>query len=40
MIYNIILPMGNDKLHTSTSLYQYELRIVLEDFKGQTGYAK
>jgi hypothetical protein len=40
MIYNIILPIGNDKLHTSTSLYQYELRIVLEDFKGQTGYAK
>jgi ficolin len=23
-----------------TSLYQYELRIGLEDFKGQTGYAK
>jgi hypothetical protein len=23
-----------------TSLYQYELRIGLEDFEGQTGYAK
>ena len=40
MIYNIILLIGNDKLHTMTSLYQYELRIGLEDFKGQTGYAK
>ena len=32
--------LGNDKLHTMTSLYQCELRIGLEDFKGQTGYAK
>ena len=40
MIYNIILPIGNDKLHTSTSLNQYELRIELEDIKGKTGYAK
>ena len=40
MIYNIILLIGNDKLHTMTSLYQYELRIGLEDFEGQTGYAK
>ena len=39
MPYNIILFIGNDKLHTMTSLYQYELRIGLEDFKGQTGYA-
>jgi hypothetical protein len=23
-----------------TSLYQYELKIGLEDFEGQTGYAK
>ena len=40
MIYNIILLIGNDKLHTMTSLYQYELRIGLEDFEGQTGHAK
>ena len=35
-----MLLIGNDKLHTMTSLYQYELRIGLENFKGQTGYAK
>jgi hypothetical protein len=40
MIYNIILLIGNDKLHIMTSLYQYELRTGLENFKGQTGYAK
>ena len=40
MTYNIILFIGNEKLHTMTSLYQYELRIGLEDFEGQTGYAK
>jgi hypothetical protein len=40
MTYNIILFIGNEKLHTMTSLYQYELRIGLENFKGQTGYAK
>ena len=33
MTYNIIL-------FIMTSLYQYELRIGLEDFEGQTGYAK
>jgi len=40
MTYNIILCIGNDKLHMLTSLYQYELRIGLENFEGQTGYAK
>ena len=40
MIYNIILLIGNDKLHTMASLYLCELRIGLKDFKGQTGYAK
>jgi hypothetical protein len=40
MTYNIILFIGNEKLHTMTSLYQYELRIGLEDFEGKTGYAE
>ena len=40
MTYNIILLIGNEKLHTMTSLYQYELKIGLEYFEGQTGYAK
>jgi len=40
MIYDIILFIGNDKLYTMTSLYHYELRIGLEDFEGQTGFAK
>jgi len=40
MIYNIILLIGNELLHTMTSLYQYELRIWLENLEGQTGYAK
>ena len=40
MIYNIILLIGNDKLHTMPSISQCQLRFGLEDFEGQTGYVK
>ncbi|VDI74383.1 Hypothetical predicted protein, partial [Mytilus galloprovincialis] len=32
--------LGNDKLHKLTSKGQYELRVNLEDFNGDTAYAK